>query len=141
MTRAYEAARSASTTKAVLEALQTGPKFNTELSKLSPTVSDHITFLRQGGYHIECQRVLKGDTNSGKFVYRLMDMPPPDWDIVVEVNLADGTQLTQQMRVGAFTARQAKGKARNLAAKTRVLTATLLGAVTGHEFDTEDEGH
>lgn len=142
MSRAHERIRSAKTTQAVLAALLEGPKLNTELNKLSPTVNDHIGFLRQDGHHIECQRVPKSDGGEGgKFLYRIVPEDPPKWLIVVEVTLADGTITDQILEVEGYTARQAKSKARNFAARTVIKEATLVASTTGREFFTADEGH
>jgi biotin operon repressor len=137
MSRGSERARSAPVTCAVLAALKAGPKLNTDLNQLSPTVNDHIGFLRGDGHQIECQR-----QEGGLFLYTLhTDKQPPQWSIDVEVTLSDGTVSIQHMNVDAWTARQAKSKARNFAAGTKVVATTLHNVVTGNEHATPDEGH
>lgn len=134
---------SGQTTLRVLSRLREGPALNIELSQISPTIHDHIFFLRKAKYPIECQGV-KGHSSAkgGIYEYRLLEgVQIPVWSIGVQTTLHNGEVINQTVQVEAFTERQAKSSARNKAAKTITTSCSLLESVTKREHDTHLEGH
>jgi hypothetical protein len=104
--------------RAILTALEGGPKTNAELADIGLDYTRAVRAARQDGITIGCVDV---EGQKGVHLYEIKTEPEPEWLVTADVTLADGTVTRQVVYCRAASQGQAKNRAQHLFTKVKLI--------------------